>query len=457
MNAVGRNVRNRMESWLTGLPEGGPRPEPPAKTELDASFLRAFLGPFLLIVSTPILSILFWIACRHHDGSFLTMMQAGIATWVPQIPLPTTTAVAIVAGWTVFQLLLLELLPGKTYLGPVTPGAVQPEYRLNGMAAWFISHGVVLGGWYTGLLDVGGLYPHYGEVLMTLCLFALGFCGFLYWKGRTYPTSPDAVYTGHFWFDFFQGIELHPRIFGVNLKQLINCRVSMMGWSCTFVAFAIAQYEMQGFLSTSMAASTAVLVIYLFKFFWWESGYFASIDIMHDRFGYYICWGVLVWVPALYCLPALFLVEHPVQWHPAVALAIVAVGVLAIWINYEADHQRQHVRETNGDTTIWGKPPELIHARYTPADGVERESILLVSGWWGVARHFHYVPELMLAAAWTIPAGFTHVMPWFYWMFLFILLMDRAARDEKRCAAKYGTYWDAYVKRVPYRVVPGIY
>lgn len=29
----------------------------------------------------------------------------------------------------------------------------------------------------------------------------------------------------------------------------------------------------------------------------WETGYLSTIDIMHDRAGYYICWGCLVWVP----------------------------------------------------------------------------------------------------------------------------------------------------------------
>ncbi len=450
-------VEGRLQSWLTGLPVGSSRPAPPQRVALDATPLRAWIGPLALMVGTPFASILFWIACAFYEGSLLVMLEAGPGDWARHVPLPSLTAGAIIVGWTAFQLLLLELLPGADFKGPVTPAGVEPHYRLNGIAAWAISHAALVGGWWSGLLDVSRLYNHYGEILITLTLAAFAFCGFLYWKGRNYPTSPDAVYTGNFIFDFFQGIELHPRLFGVNLKQLINCRVSMMGWSVTFVAFGIAQYELSGFVASSMLAANAVLVIYLLKFFWWEGGYFHSIDIMHDRFGYYICWGVLVWVPAVYSLVALWLVEHPVEWHPVAVLVIIAFGVAAIWINYQADAQRQRVRETNGETTVWGKPPTLIVARYTPADGVERESLLLVSGWWGVARHFHYVPELMLAAAWTVPAGFTHFLPWFYWVFLFILLMDRARRDEQRCAAKYGSYWDRYIAEVPWRVVPGVY
>lgn len=445
-------VRGSLESWLTGLPVGAPRPAPPVKTALDASPLRAWIGPLALMTTTPFLTIAFAVVVLQNDGSL-----AGLPSGQWAFPRPSPWALAVIAGWSVVQWALLRGLPGPEVHGPVTPAGVRPTYRANGIAAWVVSHALIVGTWAAGAWSAEAFYLRYGEVLATLNVVALVACGFLYAKGRTFPSSPDAVYTGRFLFDFFQGVELHPRLFGTNLKQLLNCRVSMMGWSTLFVVFALAQIERTGALSTSMAASVAVLGLYLFKFFWWEEGYFHSIDVMHDRLGYYIGWGVLVWVPALYALPAFWLVDHPIAWHPLVAAAMVAVGALAIWVNYDADAQRQRVRATNGATTVWGRPPELIKASYTPADGVRRESLLLVSGWWGVARHFHYVPELILAAAWTVPAGFSHALPWAYVAFLAILLTDRARRDEKRCAAKYGPDWATYTARVPWRMVPGVY
>jgi 7-dehydrocholesterol reductase len=450
-------VEHRLEGWLTGLPVGGPRPAPPNLTRSDATLLRGWVAPLALMVVTPCASIAFYIACAHYQGSLGAMLHAEPREWLAHFPLPSVTALAIVLGWVAFQAILLQLLPGRTSLGPLTPAGVQPTYRLNGVAAWVITHVVVVGGWWLGLLDVGALYRHYGAVLATLNLIALPFCAFLYWKGRRYPSSPDAVVTGNPLLDFFQGVELHPRLFGVNVKQLVNCRVSMMGWSVVFVSFAITQYEQHGSLSSSMAASALVLVAYLFKFFLWEEGYFRSLDIMHDRFGYYIAWGVLVWVPAVYCLPALWLVGHPIEWPPALVVLMVALGALGIAINYLADAQRQRVRATGGATTVWGRPPKLIAARYTTGDGVEHESVLLASGWWRVARHFHYVPELLAATAWTLPAGFTHLLPWVYALFLLVLLVDRAGRDEKRCAAKYGRYWTEYTALVRWKMLPGIY
>lgn len=65
------------------------------------------------------------------------------------------------------------------------------------------------------------------------------------------------------------------------------------------------------------------------------------MDIAHDRAGYYLCWGCLNWVPAIYTSPALYLTEHPVEWSLPAAAAIAIAGALAIYINYDSDRQRQ--------------------------------------------------------------------------------------------------------------------
>jgi 7-dehydrocholesterol reductase len=210
-------------------------------------------------------------------------------------------------------------------------------------------------------------------------------------------------------------------------------------------------------LTAALAVSSALLIVYLFKFFAWETGYFASLDIMHDRFGYYICWGVLAWVPAVYPCAQFYLAAHPQDVGWLAAAACGAFGLAAIGVNYAADAQRQRVRQSGGQCRVWGSVPRTITAKYRGDDGLERENLLLVSGYWGLSRHFHYLPELSVALLWTLPAGLTHVTPYFYVVFLGILLWDRAGRDDKRCAAKYGGAWAAYQKLVPYKIVPHVY
>ncbi|KUF97459.1 H/ACA ribonucleoprotein complex subunit 2 [Phytophthora nicotianae] len=204
----------------------------------------------------------------------------------------------------------------------------------------------------------------------------------------------------------------------------------------------------------SMAVSVALQLVYVAKFFWWEAGYMCSIDIMHDRAGYYLCWGCLVWVPSVYTSPAMYLVQNPITLGTPLALAIFITGVLMVVINYDADRQRQSFRAANGKTNVWGHPAEFIVARYETEKGEKKESLLLTSGWWGLSRHFHYVPEVLAAVSWTIPALASSPVPYFYSIFLAILLTDRAYRDDARCAHKYRQDWKKYCERVPSLILP---
>ena len=82
------------------------------------------------------------------------------------------------------------------------------------------------------------------------------------------------------------------------------------------------------------------------------------------------------------------------------------------------------------------------------------QNLLLASGWWGLARHFHYVPEIVAALCWTLPALLTNLLPYGYVVFLTALLLDRAFRQERRCKTKYGDSWSDYCEKVPYKVLP---
>lgn len=232
----------------------------------------------------------------------------------------------------------------------------------------------------------------------------------------------------------------------------------MMSWAVLAVTFALAQRELHGSVSDALCVCAALMLVYVLKFFAWETGYWNSMDIQHDRAGYMICWGCLTWVPSVYTAPALYLVAHPeVTLGTPAAVALLATGALCVWVNYDSDRQRQAVRAANGKARVWGRPAVVLRAPYVTAKGEAKTSLLLCSGWWGVARHFHYVPELAAALAWTLPCGAASALPYFYFAFLTALLVDRAGRDDRRCGSKYGHVWAEYTKRVPYRMVPLLY
>ena len=84
----------------------------------------------------------------------------------------------------------------------------------------------------------------------------------------------------------------------MDIKQWTNCRVGMMGWALLHVVFCVAGIRLHGFTDASMgqAVNATLINIYLLKFFYWETGYFNTLDITLDRAGYYLCWGCLCWV-----------------------------------------------------------------------------------------------------------------------------------------------------------------
>lgn len=427
--------------------------------------LRRTLVPLALLLLAPPFVMLLSYGILELDGSLSALLTAIYErgpvevlrrAWVPYL-LGSPTAWAILAVFAASQLALTRLLPGRLVAGPVTPGGWIPRYRANGMLAFVVTVVAFLGASYgLGLFEASILYDRFPELIGALNIASLGLCAALYVKGRVAPSGPDRVVTGNPVFDLFAGVELHPRVLGWDLKQLINGRLGMMAWPLLILSYAAAQSERHG-LSDSMLVAVGLQLVYIAKFFYWEPGYWRSLDVMHDRAGFYICWGCLVWLPVVYTSHTLYLVDHPHQLGAPIALGIGLAGVASIAVNYLADRQRQRVRATRGHTRVWGREPELIHARYTTEDGKERESLLLTSGFWGLSRHFHYLPEWTAAVFWTLPVLFDAALPWTYVIFLGVLLTDRAFRDDRRCAEKYGADWDEYRRRVPYRIVPGVF
>ncbi|VAH69146.1 unnamed protein product [Triticum turgidum subsp. durum] len=431
--------------------------------------------------------ILLWYTVVHADGSvartYEHLRDHGILEGLKAIwPMPTVLAGKIILGFALFEAALQLLLPGKRFEGPISPAGNVPVYKANGLLAYAVTLVTYLSLWWFGIFNPAIVYDHLGEIYSALVFGSLVFCLCLYIKGHVAPSSSDSGSSGNAFIDFYWGMELYPRIGKhFDIKVFTNCRFGMMSWAVLAVTYCIKQYEMNGRVADSMLVNTALMLIYITKFFWWESGYWCTMDIAHDRegvqvkemvtpnshilasardfnltmphkarnaflakrsqqlysrTGFYICWGCLVWVPSTYTSPGMYLVNHPVNLGPQLAISILLAGILCIYINYDCDRQRQEFRRTNGKASVWGKAPSKIVANYQTTKGETKTSLLLTSGWWGFSRHFHYVPEILAAFFWSVPALFDHFLPYFYVLHLTILLLDRAKRDDDRCSTK---------------------
>jgi len=375
-------------------------------------FFRTNVYPLTLIILAPPAVQLFWVVCIHYNGSMLdtlrVLKESPALVW-SKFPAATYRAAALCAKFLVMQLALLVGLPHRVFTAIPTPMGNRPTYRINGVTSYLLTHAALLALHYGGMWDYTVVYDEFGGMLSVLNTFALVATVLLYIRGIVAPTNTDSGTTGHgiIW-DLWQGTELHPEIFSVSLKQLVNCRFAMMGWSVLIVAFGLKQAEATGNTNSN-------------SIYGWET---ASNRVVISN---------------------------------AYAASLMIVGLGALWANYDADRQRQAFRACNGRDNIWGKKPQIIHASYTTGDGIKRNSILLASGWWGISRHINYVFEIILAFCWSAPAGTSNTIPYFYTIFLVILLTDRAYRDEIRCEEKYGEGYRRYCQQVRYRMIPGVY
>lgn len=423
------------------------------------------LFPLFLIVFCPLIIILMWYTSSVLGGSFQKLgqlfFQDGLVTTCYKIWSPVffgnAAAWKILGYFALFELILMRIVPGKTFKGPVTPGGNIPIYKANGIACYLITHlAFYLLSFKFQIFSPTIIYDNLGGLLGAISIFSFFFCIFLYLKGMFFPSSSDFGTTGNIVFDFYWGTELYPRILGWDIKMFTNCRFGMMGWGLILLSCAAKQHELYG-ISDAMLVCVSLQLIYITKFFIWETGYLGSLDIMHDRAGFYICWGVLAWIPCVYTSPALYLVHHPHRLGLPLMITFMVLGTASIMINYLADRQRQIVRAKNGECKVWGKTPELTVAHYTTANGEFKKSLLLSSGWWGLSRHFHYIPEILGAFFWSVPALFSNFFPYFYVIFLTALLTERAFRDDRRCAKKYGEDWEKYCKKVPNKIIPYLF
>ena len=289
------------------------------------NWLRATLGPLLLMaVTLPLATLLLSASAPPHDGSLQSLLQAvaasPLATLRASFLAPTATTLTVLLTFVAWQLALMRLVPGPAYEGPPTATGHVPRYTANGVASFCLTllAYVGLSTWGLGAAlppalhySPAILYAEYARLISLLSLGALGICVALMVKGRTCPSGRDAGSSGNAVLDLYWGTELYPRVLGFDVKQFTNCRFGMMLWGLLPLAFAAHGWEASGtpLPSRAVLVNTALQLVYVFKFFLWESGYMRSLDIMHDRAGYMICWGCMVWCvskcAALFCvLPA---------------------------------------------------------------------------------------------------------------------------------------------------------
>jgi hypothetical protein len=249
-------------------------------------------------------------------------------------------------------------------------------------------------------------------------------------------------------YDFWMGRELNPRLWGIDIKEFCELYPGMIGWGLLNLAFAYQQWVTLGRVTNAMLLVNLFELWYIADGLYNEKSILTTMDITTDGFGFMLSFGDLAWVPCTFSTQARYLADHPQQELSALGLlAVVAVQLLGYKLFRGANGQKDAFRRDP-------KHPSVAHLQSMPT---KRGTRLLISGYWGMARHINYLGDWIMGLAWCLPCGFGSIVPYFYSLYFASLLMHRERRDEAACRSKYGTDWGKYCSIVPWRIVPFVY
>ena len=202
-------------------------------------------------------------------------------------------------------------------------------------------------------------------------------------------------------------------------------------------------------------AEGVLLYALLFSFFVVEYLYFEEVhlytyDLMAEQVGFKLGWGCLVFYPFFYPIGLWAVADRPDPHTPAALLALYALLFFGGWALARGANLQKFWFKRDPTAKAFGR----LEPRAISGDGKH----VLAGGFWGLSRHINYLGEILMATALTLCLGYPgSFVPWLYPLYYVALLVPRQIDDDRRCAEKYGRLWDEYRRRVPSRIIPGIY
>ncbi|MEQ9651368.1 MAG: hypothetical protein RLO52_38035 [Sandaracinaceae bacterium] len=402
------------------------------------------VGALALTVVMPVVSFYLWSCVSLHEGSL--WLPTSLAELGAMVPAPTWRAAGMLGAWLALHVVLQLVCPGKVVTGALLPNGERLQYKLNGLSSFVVSIALLVGLLATGVLSASSVLAELGALLTLATLGAVALAVWFNVWGR--QRGPLERSSGNVVYDFYMGTVLNPRFGLFDLKFFFESHVGMGSWGALAVLMPAAELERTGAISSAMIVVTVCQLLYITDFFVFESNLLSMLDIIYENYGFMLTHAFLVWIPFNFTLQQQYLLAQPSDLPVWAIVGLLALNFTGYVIFRDSNLQKQRFRR-DPSQNVWGKPPKVLETK--------RGTSLLVSGWWGLARHTNYLGDLMMALAWCLACGFGSVVPYFYFIYFAPLLINRERRDHQLCKEKYGDDWDEYCRRVPHRIVPFVY
>ncbi len=313
------------------------------------------------------------------------------------------------------------------------------RYHLNGLRVFFLTIAAWAALCWFGVLPWDAFYVHRWEMFASACGLGLVFSAAL-----VFP----APKVKNVFADFYLGRLDNP--------QALNGRLDAKMWLYLIGAIMLA-LNLYSFTaahvlmhrddpSPGVFVSVGLFSFFLIEYLNFEEVHLYTYDFMAEKVGFKLGWGCLTFYPFFYAVGLWSQADKP-NPHSSVAWLILCGVIFFTGWSFArgANLQKFHFKR-DPTRKFLGITPEALEGR------------VLVNGFWGLSRHINYLGELLMASGITLALGFPGSWePWLYPLYYVVLLFPRQHFDDLRCAAKYGPLWDAYVKRVPYKIIPFIY
>jgi len=337
------------------------------------------------------------------------------------------------------------LLPARWVDGYATdPATGRPfRYRLNGLRVLVVALAVYAAACAPGWIPWDVFYLHRWEM-------AAGACGLglLFTLAIVLPAPPRRGLLA----DLYLGRLANPRWGGgrVDAKMFLYLVGAVM---LELNLLSFVAHHLKAFPSDPSPG--LILYTLLFSFFVAEYLYFEEVhlytyDIVAERVGFKLGWGCLAFYPFFYPVGSWAMAGRPDPHTPAPWLALFALLFLAGWVLARGANLQKFQFKRDPAAKAFGR----LEPRAISGGGKH----VLAGGFWGLSRHINYLGEILMATGLALSLGYpTAIGPWLYPLFYLVLLLPRQIDDDRRCAEKYGPLWQEYCRRVPSRIIPGIY
>ncbi|GAA5982914.1 hypothetical protein JCM11641_002625 [Rhodosporidiobolus odoratus] len=431
-------------------------------------------GTLAMMIGFPALFYYLYACLYFYDAEFAKPAKpyslTGPGGWVDFVQhisrlvldnaMPTKRATVLYLTLFAIQLFFAFVMPGVVQKGlPLNHlGGKVLDYHCNAYTSLYATIAVIAGAHYfhLGGFDLGEIIDLYGPLLTVASISGFGLAVLTYVTGERYRMSGNLIY------DYFMGSTLNPRLGDVDIKMFCEIRVSWTILFCFAMAAVVKQYEHYGYVSGNTALFAWGTFIYLNACGKGEQYIPQTWDMNFEKFGWLLSYWNLAGVPFSYCYPAIYMATHDpatYAWSKPTLVILFTVVTLGQALMDISMAQKSHFKAVSTGTYIKRHTfPQLPYAELdNPKTFQTKRGKLLVDGAWAYLRKPNYISDWVQGLVWGLSAGLNSKIPFFYPVFHGIMLLHRNARDDAKCARKYGEDWVKYKKLVPYSYIYGIY